>query len=31
MIHAFFGKLTGEEWGRLMHKHIDHHLRQFGA
>ena len=29
-IHAFFGKLTGEEWGRLMHKHIDHHLRQFG-
>ena len=29
--HAFFGKLTGEEWGRLMYKHIDHHLRQFGA
>ena len=29
--HAFFGKLTGAEWGRLMHKHIDHHLHQFGA
>lgn len=29
--HAFFGKLSGEEWGRLMHKHLDHHLRQFGA
>jgi len=29
--HAFFGKLTGDEWGRLMYKHIDHHLRQFGA
>ena len=31
MTHAFFGKLTGEEWGRLMYKHIDHHLRQFGS
>ena len=29
-IHSFFGKLSGEEWGRLMHKHLDHHLRQFG-
>lgn len=29
--HAFVGKLTGEEWGRLQHKHLDHHLRQFGA
>lgn len=29
--HAFFGKLNGEEWGRLTWKHIDHHLRQFGA
>jgi hypothetical protein len=29
--HAFFGTLTGEEWGRLMYKHIDHHLQQFGA
>ena len=29
--HPFFGKLSGDEWGRLMYKHIDHHLRQFGA
>jgi len=29
--HAFFGKLSGDEWGRLMYKHLDHHLRQFGA
>ena len=29
--HAFFGKMTGKEWGELMYKHIDHHLRQFGA
>ena len=29
--HAFFGKLSGKEWGELMYKHIDHHLRQFGA
>jgi hypothetical protein len=28
--HAFFGKLTGEQWGELMYKHIDHHLQQFG-
>lgn len=30
-IHPFFGKLSGEQWGWLTHKHIDHHLRQFGA
>lgn len=30
-IHAFFGRLNGDEWGRLMYKHLDHHLRQFGA
>jgi hypothetical protein len=29
--HAFIGKLTGDEWGRVQHKHLDHHLRQFGA
>lgn len=29
--HAFFGRLSGDEWGRLMYKHIDHHLRQFGV
>ena len=29
--HAFFGQLTPEEWSQLMYKHLDHHLRQFGA
>jgi hypothetical protein len=29
--HSFFGKLSGEEWGELMYKHLDHHLRQFGV
>jgi hypothetical protein len=29
--HPFFGKMTGEEWGVLQWKHLDHHLRQFGA
>jgi hypothetical protein len=29
--HAFFGPLTPAEWGNLMHKHLDHHLRQFGV
>jgi hypothetical protein len=29
--HSFFGKMTPEEWAILMHKHLDHHLRQFGV
>jgi hypothetical protein len=29
--HSFFGPLTPEEWARLMYKHLDHHLRQFGV
>lgn len=29
--HAFFGPLTPEEWAVLSHKHMDHHLRQFGV
>lgn len=29
--HSFFGKMSGDEWGKLQWKHIDHHLRQFGA
>jgi hypothetical protein len=29
--HAFVQKLTGDEWGVLQWKHLDHHLRQFGA
>lgn len=29
--HSFFGRLTPDEWGVLMYKHFDHHLRQFGV
>lgn len=29
--HPFFGPLTPQQWAILMYKHIDHHLRQFGA
>lgn len=29
--HTFFGPLKPEEWATLMYKHLDHHLRQFGA
>lgn len=29
--HPFFGALTPGEWSRGMYKHLDHHLRQFGA
>jgi Protein of unknown function (DUF1569) len=27
--HPFFGKLTSEEWGKCIYKHLDHHLKQF--
>ena len=29
--HPFFGSLTPQQWARGMYKHMDHHLRQFGA
>ncbi len=29
--HMGFGRMTGEDWSRLMYKHMDHHLRQFSA
>ena len=29
--HPFFGKVTPNEWGAGMYKHLDHHLRQFGV
>ena len=29
--HPFFGKMSAKEWAGIAHKHIDHHLRQFGA
>ncbi len=27
--HPFFGKLTSEQWGKGIYKHLDHHLKQF--
>jgi len=29
--HPFFGALSPQDWSRGMYKHLDHHLRQFGA
>ena len=29
--HPFFGKLSVKHWSMISYKHIDHHLRQFGA
>lgn len=29
--HCFFGPMTPLEWAILAYKHLDHHLRQFGA
>lgn len=29
--HPFFGPMSAKEWSRMVHKHIDHHLRQFGV
>jgi hypothetical protein len=30
-VHPLFGRLTFCEWGVATYKHMDHHLRQFGA
>ncbi len=30
-VHPFFGKMTAGQVGEWEYKHIDHHLRQFGA
>lgn len=30
-VHAFFGKMTKEQIGYMVYKHIDHHLRQFNG
>ncbi|WP_298140519.1 DUF1569 domain-containing protein [Flavobacterium sp.] len=27
--HPFWGKMSSEDWDKLMWKHVDHHLRQF--
>ena len=29
--HPFFGELNMKEWARLVYKHLDHHLKQFGS
>jgi len=29
--HPAFGQMKGKHWGALVHKHVDHHLRQFAA
>jgi hypothetical protein len=29
--HPMFGTFTKEQWGQSMYKHLDHHLKQFGA
>ena len=29
--HPYFGKMTDNQWGRLLTVHIDYHLKQFGA
>jgi hypothetical protein len=29
--HPAFGDFTHEQWGKMQYKHLDHHLRQFGA
>ncbi|WP_395044009.1 DUF1569 domain-containing protein [Flavobacterium sp.] len=31
MNHPFWGKMTHEDWSKLMFNHVDHHLRQFGV
>ena len=30
-VNADFGPMNGRDWSRLQAKHLDHHLRQFGA
>ena len=30
-VHPFFGRMTKEQMGCLVYKHIDHHLRQFNS
>jgi hypothetical protein len=29
--HPLFGPLSRREWGAVTYKHVDHHLKQFGA
>jgi hypothetical protein len=29
--HVAFGNLSGDQWGRLLYRHTDHHFKQFGV
>jgi hypothetical protein len=29
--HPFFGRMNAREWALIVHKHVDHHLKQFGV
>jgi hypothetical protein len=29
--HSFWGKMTYEDWDKLIWRHTDHHLKQFGV
>ncbi len=29
--HPLFGEMSADDWGVLLYKHTDHHLRQFGV
>jgi len=29
--HPIFGEFTALQWGQMQYKHLDHHLKQFGA
>lgn len=29
--HPFFGVMNRKDWGRMIWKHLDHHLKQFSA
>jgi len=29
--HPLFGRMPGKTWGDLTYRHVDYHLRQFGA
>jgi hypothetical protein len=29
--HPLFGAISAHDWGVLIHKHVNHHLTQFGA
>ena len=30
-IHPAFGRMSAKQWGVLIYRHMDHHLRQFGV